>query len=66
MRLTAGSGQDARMAATDRIRVILGVKPDADPITGVAMGSDGASRVFCGWTDLTDIAGAAPVVTRRG
>lgn len=47
------------MAATDRIRVILDVEPDADPITGVAMGSDGTSRAFCGWTALADAVAAA-------
>ncbi len=47
------------MAATDRIRVTLDVEPDADPITGVAVGADGTPRSFCGWTALADAVAAA-------
>jgi len=39
--------------------VILYIEPKADPIAGVAVGADGTSRSFCGWTALADAVAAA-------
>jgi hypothetical protein len=47
------------MAADDRVQVILEVEATADPIAGVAVGPDGASRSFRGWTALADAVAAA-------
>jgi hypothetical protein len=47
------------MAAPGRIRVTLDIEPEADPIAGVAVGVDGRSRSFCGWTALADAVAAA-------
>lgn len=47
------------MPAGDRIQVVIEVEPAADPITGVAVGADGTSRTFCGWTALADAVAAA-------
>jgi hypothetical protein len=47
------------MPAGDRIQVILEVEPTADPIAGVALGPNGTSRTFCGWTALADAVAAA-------
>ena len=47
------------MAADDRVQVILEVESTADPIAGVAVGPDGESRSFCGWTALADAVAAA-------
>jgi hypothetical protein len=55
----AGNGQSGPMPAGDRIQVILEVEPKADPIAGVAVGADGTSRTFCGWTALADAVAAA-------
>lgn len=47
------------MVACDRIQVVLEVEPTAVPIAGVAVGADGTSRTFCGWTALADAVAAA-------
>jgi len=39
--------------------VILDIEPTADPITGVAVGAEGTTRAFCGWTALADAVAAA-------
>lgn len=56
---TCGNGQSDPMHAGNRIQVILEVEPTADPIAGVAVGADGTSRTFCGWTALADAVAAA-------
>jgi len=38
---------------------MLEVESAADPIAGVAVGVDGTSRTFCGWTALADAVAAA-------
>lgn len=56
---TGRNGHGDPMPAGDRIQVILEVEPTADPIAGVAVGADGTSRTFCGWTALADAVAAA-------
>lgn len=47
------------MAARDPIQVILQIEPKTDPIAGVALGPDGTTRRFRGWTSLADVVAAA-------
>lgn len=49
----------AVVPATDRIQVILEVEAESDPIAGLAVGADGTSRAFLGWTALADAIAAA-------
>lgn len=47
------------MAARDPIQVILEIEPQSDPIAGTAIGPDGTTRSFRGWTSLADAVAAA-------
>jgi hypothetical protein len=40
------------MSGVERLRIVLDIEAEAQPITGVLSAPDGSNRAFCGWTGL--------------